>query len=102
MRSYFYTDYWTCDSIVFLSKEHIICSSVDNTLRPHYNRYLPYVALVKADPYAAYVFPLGASQIPSLATKVAHSAGHYLRFVLDGYVIYQPLHTSTIMPATHN
>ena len=100
--THFYTDYWTCDSIVFLSKEHIICSSVDNTLRPHYNRYLPYVALVKADPYAAYVFPLGASQIPSLATKVAHSAGHYLRFVLDGYVIYQPLHTSTIMPATHN
>ena len=94
--THFYSDYWTCDSIIFLSKEHIICSSVDNKLRPHYNRYLPYVSLVKADPYAAYVFPLGASQIPSLATKVAHSPGHYQRFILYGYLIYQPLRTSSI------
>jgi hypothetical protein len=100
--SHFYTDYWTCDSIIFLSKEHIICSSVDNALRIHYNRYLPYVALVKADPYAAYVFPIGASQMPALVTKLAHSANHFLRFVLDGYVIYQPLHTSTTIPASHN
>ena len=64
--THFYTDYWTCDSIVFLSKEHIICSSIDNALRPHYNRYLPYVATVKSDPNSAYVFPLGASQISSL------------------------------------
>jgi len=89
--THFYTDYWTCDSIVFLSKEHIICSSVDDALLLHYNRYLPYSATVKADPNAAYVFPLGASQIPSIAKKAALSAGHYRRFVLDGYVIYQPL-----------
>jgi hypothetical protein len=81
----FYADYWTCDSIVFLSKEHIICSSVGQ------NRYLPYVALVKADPYAAYVFPLGASQIPSLTRRMAHSARHYQRFDLDGYVIFRPV-----------
>jgi hypothetical protein len=100
--THFYTDYWTCDSIVFLSKEHFICSSVDNALLPHYNRYLPYVALVKADPNSAYVFPLGASQISSIAKKVARSAGHYKRLVLDGYVIYQPMQTSTAMFPGHN
>ena len=42
--THFYTDYWTCDSTVFVSKEHIICSSIDNALLPHYNRYLPYVS----------------------------------------------------------
>jgi hypothetical protein len=89
--THFYSDYWTCASIVFISKEHIICSSVDNALRPHYNRYLPYVSFVKADPNSAYVFPLGASQIPSIAKRAALLAGHYQRFVLDGYVIYQPL-----------
>ncbi len=89
--THFYTDYWTCDSIAFLSKEHILCGSVDNALRLHYNRYLPYLAPVIADPNSAYVFPLGASQIPSIAKKAALSAGHYQRFVLDGYVIYQPL-----------
>jgi len=89
--THFYTDYWTCDSIVFLSKEHLICASVDDSLLLHYNRYLPYSAAVKADPNAAYVFPNGVSQIPSIAKKAALSAGHYRRFVLDGYVIYQPL-----------
>lgn len=89
--THFYSDYWTCDSIVFLSKEHLICASVDDALLLHYNRYQPYSAAVKADPNAAYVFPLGASQIPSIAKKAALSAGHYRRFVLDGNVIYQPL-----------
>src|SRR5216683_4502641 len=89
--THFYTDYWTCDSIIFLSKEHLICGSVDDALLLHYNRYLPYSATVKADPNATYVFPLGASQIPSIAKKAALSAGHYQHFVLDGYVIYQPL-----------
>jgi hypothetical protein len=100
--THFYTDYWTCDSIAFLSKEQIVCSSDDNALRPHYNRYLPYVAIVKADPHSAYVFPLGASQIPSITKKAALSAGHYQHFVLDGYVIYQTLQSSTTIPASHH
>ncbi len=100
--THFYTDYWTCDSIVFLSKEHILCSSIDDALHPHYNRYLPYVSIVKSDPNSAYVLPLGASLIPSLAKKMALSAKHYQRFILDGYVIYQPLQTSPILPASHN
>jgi hypothetical protein len=89
--THFYTDYWTCDSIVFLSKEHIICASVDDLLLAHYNRYQPYVALVKSDPNSAYIFPLGVSQVGSIAKKASLSAGHYQRFVLDGYVIYQPV-----------
>ena len=100
--THFYSDYWTCDSIIFLSKEHIICGSVDNALLPHYNRYLPYLAIVKADPNSAYVFPLGASQVASIANKAAHSAGHYQRLVFDGYVIYLPLQTSTTLPTGHN
>jgi hypothetical protein len=100
--THFYADYWTCDTIILLSKEHIICIGVDNALRPHANRYLPYVALVNADPYAAYVFPIGSSQIPSIATKAARSAGHYQRLVVEGYVIYLPLQTSTTLPASHS
>lgn len=93
--SHFSSDYWTCDSLIFYSKEHLICSSVDNALRPHYNRYLPYVALVKADPRAAYVFPIGASQLPSMERKVTQSARHYQRFVMEGYIIYLPVQSSS-------
>ena len=92
--SHFYTEYWTCDSTVFLSQEHIICSSIDNALRPHYNRYLPYVSIINSDPNSAYLFPLGASQIDPLAQKMAHSAKEYQRFIFDGYLIYKPVLTS--------
>src|SRR6266851_9110036 len=68
-----YTDYWTCDSIAFLSREHIICAVVDGQLKVNlrYSRYAPYVPIVKADPDAAYVFPLEAGQIPAFAKRVA-------------------------------
>lgn len=93
--NHFYTEYWTCDSTAFLSQEHIICSSIDNALLPHYNRYLPYVSIIKSDPNSAYVFPLGASQLNPLAKKIAHSAKKYQRLIFDGYVIYKPVLTST-------
>ena len=93
--SHFYTEYWTCDNNVFLSQEHIICTSIDNALLPHYNRYLPYVSIIKSDPNSAYVFPLGASQINPLVKKIAHSAIKYQRLIFDGYVIYRPVQTST-------
>ena len=32
--THFYADYWTCDTIILLSKEHIICISVDNAFTP--------------------------------------------------------------------
>jgi hypothetical protein len=100
--NHFYTEYWTCDSTVFLSQEHIICSSIDNALRQHYNRYLPYVTIVKSDPNSAYIFQLGASQIDPLAKKLAHSAKEYHRFIFDGYVIYKPVQTSIAVPVGHN
>jgi hypothetical protein len=88
--SHFYTEYWTCDNIIFLSNEHLICASIDNALRQHYNRYLPYVSIVTSDPNSAYVFPLGASQIAPLEKRIAHSPKKYQRLVVDGYIIYKP------------
>ncbi|MGZ3627957.1 MAG: hypothetical protein ACXVDN_09855 [Ktedonobacteraceae bacterium] len=93
--NHFYTEYWTCDSTAFLSKDHIICSSIDNALRPHYNRYLPYISIIKSDPNSAYVFPQGASQIDPLIKKIAHSAKKYQRLIFDGYVIYKPVLNSS-------
>ncbi len=89
--SHFYTDYWTCDNIIFLSKEQLICASIDSALHPHYNRYLPYVSAVTSDPNSAYVFPLGASQIAPLARRIALSQKKYQHLVFDGYVIYKPM-----------
>ena len=93
--THIYTDYWTCDSIAFLSREQIICASVDSQMRlqPRYNRYAPYVPIVKADPNSAYVFANQAGQIPATAKRMALLSGHYKQFIFGNYVVYQPVNT---------
>ncbi|HEX6482853.1 MAG TPA: hypothetical protein VF043_28755, partial [Ktedonobacteraceae bacterium] len=86
--THIYTDYWTCDSIAFVSREQIICSVVNGR-----NRYAPYVPIVKADPSAAYVFPLEAGKIPTFAKRVTLLPGHYQQFIFGNYVVYQPVNT---------
>jgi hypothetical protein len=89
--THIYSDYWTCDSVIFQSKEQIICVTVDGNLRPSHNRYLPYVPVVVTDPHASFVFPLGSTEAAAIEQKVAHSKRIYQRFVFDGYVVYRPM-----------
>ena len=91
--THIYTEYWTCDSIAFLSREQIICATVDGQLnvQPRYSRYAPYVPIVKADPNSAYVFPIQSGQVSAIAKKAALSPGKYHRFVFGEYVVYQPV-----------
>jgi len=91
--THIYTDYWTCDSIAFLSKEQIICGVLDDHLQPSHNRYSPYYYIVKADPLTSYVFFVGSAQVATLEKQATFSNGSYRRFVFDGFVIYQPVGT---------
>ncbi len=83
-----YSDYWTCNRLIFHSQEQIICSVLTEQLKPGFNRYTPYVPVVKAAPHPAYVFALGS---PFATTFEQHmrSQHHYQRHTSRGYVIYQ-------------
>ncbi len=85
-----YSEYWTCDRLIFESDEQVICSVLDEQLQPGQDRYLPYHVIVAGDPNASFVFPLGSQQATAFEQKVALSPGQYQRFVFDGYVIYKP------------
>ncbi len=91
--THIYTDYWTCYSIAFLSKEQIKCAVVNSQLQldARNNRYSPYKTIVKNDPNSAYVFPIGSVQIPAIVERAALSPGRYQRFVFEDYVVYQPV-----------
>jgi len=93
--THIYTDYWTCDSIAFLSREQIICATVDGQLKvqPRYSRYAPYVPIVESDPNSAYVFPIHAGQIPAIVKRATLSPWLFQRFVFGDYVVYQPVNT---------
>lgn len=91
--THIYSEYWTCNRVIFESDEQIICVVLYDQLQPGYNRYPPYYAIVKDDPHAAYVFLLRSQQVVSLARQVAISGKIYKIYVFDGYVVYQPART---------
>lgn len=90
------TDYWTCDRLVFLAKEQIICAVVYDRLQDNHTRPPHYYSIVKADPHSVILFPIGSAQASAIAKRVALSAGRYRRFVFDGYVVYQPVNGKTL------
>ncbi len=82
-----YADYWTCDLVIFLSQEQIICSVLNKQLQPGFDRYLPYRAIVHSDPQSSYVFPVKSPQAVAIAAKIAGI--HYRLTVVDNYDVYQ-------------
>ncbi|HEY6409697.1 MAG TPA: hypothetical protein VIY29_19735, partial [Ktedonobacteraceae bacterium] len=82
--------YWVCDRLTFASQEGIVCNVVLTNLHEGVNRYTPYIAIVKADPTAPYVFPLGSDFAQAAAQNALLNSSHYRRFVLDGSIVYQP------------
>jgi hypothetical protein len=93
--THFYTDFWSCNRLAFLSKEQLICVVVDNYLQASSRGTPGYYAIVTSDPHAAYVFPVGSVRLTTLSKQAALDPGRYRRFAFDGYVIYQPVDTTT-------
>jgi hypothetical protein len=86
-----YSDYWTCDNIIFQSDEQITCDTVDGNLNQGYVRYPPDATIVQSDPKSSYVFPLDLPQVQTIAHRAAQPGNHYRRYIFDGYVVYQPV-----------
>lgn len=88
-----YSGYWICDRLMFASHEQVVCSVVETNLKIGLNRYYRYHVAVAADRGAPYVFPLDSEFSQAAAKNPTLNNGHYRRFTLDGYVIYQPMRT---------
>jgi hypothetical protein len=84
-----YTEYWTCNKLILLSNEHIICSNLKEQLQPGQDRYLPYRTAVHSTPGAIYVFPSNAPQLATIEQKIHQYNIPYKRFTLDNYVVYE-------------
>src|SRR5438270_1721764 len=92
--THIYSEYWTCDRLIFQSNERIICAVVTNHIEYGYNRYEPYWSIVTKDPHAFYIFPLGSSPAFHFPRIMAFKHQHFRRYIFDGYVVYQPIHIS--------
>jgi hypothetical protein len=86
----FYTDYWTCDHVAYLSGERVVCAVLADDLSHGYDRYFPYRATVAAAPRPAFALPTGS---PASAALRAYLDAHGVAYAHDAvadYDLYQP------------
>ena len=86
-----YSEYWTCNRLIFQSREQIICSSLNDNLGPGFDRYAPYGSIVRAAPHPAYVFPQGSQQTAILDARMNRDSrfrNAFQRLTFEGYVMY--------------
>ncbi len=87
--THIYSDYQTCNRIIFLSEERIICGVVDQKLLPEYNRYMPYYTTVSKDAHSSYCFPMKEHNDAVIEKKLQQEGINYRRFTLADYTVYQ-------------
>jgi hypothetical protein len=85
-----YTDYWTCNRIIFRSNEQILCNTLNEQLTPGQDRYPPYHQEVNAVPDPGYAFQTNSPQAKLLEQLLHQQKILYKRSISNGYVIYQP------------
>ncbi len=86
-----YSDYWTCNILIFLSKEKIICSAVETNMAPAQDRYLPYRLIVHATPHPGYIFASNSPQARIMQQRAAAAPTHYRIYHFFEYVVYQEM-----------
>lgn len=83
-----YTDYWTCNRIIFESRERILCATLNPKLGQGYDRYKPYRYAIRAQPHPSYLFPQDSPLLQIFLQKHQND-NNYQRFVFDNYILYQ-------------
>lgn len=85
-----YSDFWSCDRIIFQSNEQIVCSVLNDQLQLAGDRYRPNGTIVQSDPQSSYVLPIGSPMANGFQKHFANSGRSFQRMVFDGYVVYRP------------
>lgn len=88
----FYSEYWTCDKVIFASQERLICADtwvVNGTFTHGTDRYMPYQWILKASSNPAFVYPENDNNhIQTLMNLVAQQHIVYHRVDVAGYAIF--------------
>jgi hypothetical protein len=100
--THLYTDYWTCNRIIFASHEQVLCNSLNEQLGPGQDRYLPYHQAVNAAPNPAYVFQQGSPQAKNLSRLLHEQNIPFQESISSNYIIYQPSRSFRLSLAIHS
>ncbi|MEV1286450.1 hypothetical protein [Micromonospora sp. NPDC049679] len=86
----FYTEYWSCNWVVFATGERVVCAVLGDDLRPGMNRYRPYRDVVAQADAPAYVAPVASDFDRNVARHLAIATVPFTVDEAAGYRIYRP------------
>jgi hypothetical protein len=88
----FYSEYWTCDLLMFETRERLVCAVVNDYAQPGLTRYHPYYVAVRSDKNAPYVLSRGSSYERTFLIHAAQTHQTYRMERIDGRDVYFPIH----------
>ncbi|MFK3980129.1 ArnT family glycosyltransferase [Micromonospora sp. NPDC050397] len=86
----FYSEYWTCNNITFVTRERLVCAVIRDDLEAGWDRYEPYRDLVGRAERPAYVLPAGTPLSAAVANHLASTGVPVRTTTVAGYDVYQP------------
>nr|MBA2682334.1 hypothetical protein [Ktedonobacteraceae bacterium] len=86
-----YSDFWTCDNLIFISKTRVLCNTTDEHMKPGGSRYQPFGLEVLADPKADYIFPINSPHAQACKKFLAEHEIKYQQYEINNYVFYRLL-----------
>ncbi|GCE28751.1 hypothetical protein KDA_42350 [Dictyobacter alpinus] len=88
-----YTEYWTCNRLIFQSHEKIMCSILAEDFKPGMNRYPPYRRAVQETAKPAYLFLYRSSYDLKFIQEQqkAKQLQKYRYIKYEGYSLYVPI-----------
>jgi hypothetical protein len=95
----FYSEYWTCNRLIFLSQEKLICANTwiaNGKIIHNPDRYKPYRAIVEAASNPAFVYPVGDTRAQTLEQELSIERISYSRKQMAGYVVYRLSRSVTV------
>jgi hypothetical protein len=86
----FYTEYWSCNRLVFATGERAVCAVLGDDVRPGMDRYRPYRDVLAQADAPAYVAPVGSVFDSNVARHLATTGVPFTVDETAGYRIYRP------------
>ncbi|MEE6257538.1 hypothetical protein [Plantactinospora sonchi] len=87
---HFYAEYWTCNNIIFLTRERIVCGVIRNDLSVGWDRYPAYPEQVAGASRPAFVLPVGSGLSAAVRDRLAGVDPPHVALTTAGYDIYLP------------
>ncbi|MGX7670523.1 hypothetical protein [Plantactinospora sp. DSM 117369] len=86
----FYADYWTCNNIIFLSRERIVCGVLGADLRAGWDRHPRYPRLVAEAHRPAFVLAERSALDAAIRAHLGDTGPPITVTAVAGHHVYQP------------